>query len=47
MPVGRTSSGLPIGVQIIGPLPEDRTPLALAGLMECEFARFVPPPPSF
>ena len=32
MPVGRSKAGLPIGVQIIGPLLEDRTPLAFAGV---------------
>jgi amidase len=44
MPIGRTSAGLPIGVQIIGPLLEDRTTLAFARLMELEFGGFVPPP---
>ncbi|MEJ8857043.1 amidase family protein [Variovorax robiniae] len=29
-PVGKTADGLPIGVQIIGPLLEDRTPIAVA-----------------
>ena len=33
MPFGRTEAGLPIGVQIIGPYLEDRTPLTLARLM--------------
>ena len=32
MPVGRSKAGLPIGVQIIGPLLEDRTPLAFAAV---------------
>ena len=35
---------LPPGVQIIGPLLEDRTPIAFAGLLEREFGGFVPPP---
>jgi amidase len=35
---------LPIGVQIIGPWLEDRTPLKLAELIEREFGGFVPPP---
>ena len=37
-PIGKTKSGLPIGVQIIGPRFEDRTPIAFAGLIEREFA---------
>ena len=44
MPMGRSKAGLPIGVQIIGPLLEDRTPLAFAGLLEREFGGFVRPP---
>jgi len=31
-PLGRTSEGLPTGVQIVGPMFEDRTPIAFAGL---------------
>ncbi|QIP04436.1 amidase [Bradyrhizobium symbiodeficiens] len=44
VPIERTPSGLPIGVQIIGPYLEDRTTIALAGLIEREFGGFVPPP---
>ena len=44
MPIGRSSSGLPIGVQIIGPFLEDRTTLTFARLMEREFGGFLPPP---
>jgi amidase len=44
MPIGRSRGGLPIGVQIIGPLLEDRTTIAFAGLMEREFGGFVAPP---
>jgi amidase len=44
MPVGRSKAGLPIGVQIIGPLLEDRTALAFAALAEREFGGFVRPP---
>jgi amidase len=43
-PIGLSESGLPIGVQIIGPYLEDRTPIAFAALMEREFGGFVPPP---
>jgi amidase len=43
IPVG-LSEGLPIGVQIIGPEYEDRTPLAFARLVEREFGGFTPPP---
>jgi amidase len=44
IPVARSSGGLPIGVQIVGPYLEDRTPLALAALIEREFGGFVAPP---
>jgi amidase len=44
VPIERTPTGLPIGVQIIGPYLEDHTPIALAGLIEREFGGFVPPP---
>lgn len=44
MPIERAEGGLPIGVQIIGPLLEDRTPLAFARFLEREFGGFVPPP---
>jgi amidase len=44
VPVGRSATGLPIGAQIIGPHLEDRTTIALAGLIEREFGGFVPPP---
>ncbi len=43
LPIGRSPEGLPIGVQIIGPWLEDRTPLRLAQLIEREFGGFVPP----
>jgi amidase len=43
-PIGRSPSGLPIGVQIIGPYLEDRTTLAFAKHLEREFGGFVPPP---
>ncbi len=44
MPIARSEQGLPIGVQIIGPWLEDRTPLRLAQLLEAEFGGFTPPP---
>jgi len=44
IPTGFSPEGLPIGVQIIGPWLEDRTPLKLAELIEREFGGFVPPP---
>jgi amidase len=44
IPVGRSETGLPVGAQIIGPYLEDRTTIALAGLIEREFGGFVPPP---
>src|SRR5262249_56665904 len=43
-PVGLTDSGLPVGVQIVGPYLEDRTPLAFAALIERAFGGFAPPP---
>ena len=44
IPLGLTSEGLPVGVQVVGPWLEDRTPLKLAELIEREFGGFVPPP---
>ena len=44
MPIGRTESGLPIGMQVIGGFLDDRTTLAFAGLVEREFGGFTPPP---
>lgn len=43
IPTGFAPDGLPIGVQILGPWLEDRTPLRLAELIEREFGGFVPP----
>jgi amidase len=43
-PIDRLESGLPIGVQIIGPYLEDRTTMAFAALIEREFGGFTPPP---
>jgi amidase len=44
IPIGLSPEGLPLGVQIVGPWLEDRTPLKLAELIEREFGGFVPPP---
>jgi amidase len=44
IPIGLSPEGLPIGVQIIGPWLEDRTPLKLAELIENAYGGFVPPP---
>jgi amidase len=44
IPVGRTAGGLPVGVQIVGPYLEDRTPLAFARCAEAVLEGFVPPP---
>jgi amidase len=42
-PIDRDGSGLPIGVQIIGPYLEDRTTIAFATLLERAFGGFTPP----
>jgi amidase len=44
MPIGRSEEGLPVGMQIIGPYLEDRTPIAFAAAVESAFGGFVPPP---
>jgi Asp-tRNA(Asn)/Glu-tRNA(Gln) amidotransferase A subunit family amidase len=43
-PIDCSESGLPIGVQIIGPYLEDRTTIAFAEFLEREFGGFEPPP---
>ncbi|MER7243970.1 amidase [Kribbella sp. NPDC000426] len=43
IPTGRTANGLPVGVQLIGPMFEDRTPLRLAELLERDLGGFQPP----
>jgi len=43
-PFGLTRSGLPIGLQAIGPYLEDRTPIHFAALVEQEFGGFRQPP---
>ena len=44
VPIGRTASGLPVGIQIVGPYLEDRTTLAVARLIEEVLGGFTPPP---
>ncbi|MBE1573992.1 amidase [Amycolatopsis roodepoortensis] len=43
IPAGRSPEGLPVGVQLIGPIFEDRTPLRLAELLEREIGGFQAP----
>lgn len=45
-PIGLTSDGLPVGVQIIGPYLEDRTTIHVARLIEENFYGFQAPPGS-
>ena len=42
-PVGHTRAGLPLGVQIAGPLHGDRTTLAVAAMLEQAYRGFRPP----
>ncbi|WP_435155480.1 amidase [Amycolatopsis sacchari] len=43
IPAGRSHEGLPVGVQLIGPMFEDRTPLRLAELLEQRIGGFEAP----
>ncbi|WP_306364125.1 amidase family protein [Nocardia sp. CC227C] len=43
IPASRSAEGLPIGVQLIGPMFEDRTPLRLAELLERKIGGFRAP----
>jgi amidase len=43
-PVGLSKSGLPVGLQIIGPYLEDATPIGFAQLLASEIGGFQPPP---
>jgi amidase len=43
-PAGQTRSGLPIGLQAIGPYLEDRTPIRFAALVAQQFSGFRRPP---
>jgi amidase len=42
-PVGLTSTGLPVGLQIMGPFLEDATTIHLAGALTDEIGGFRPP----
>ncbi len=44
LPVGIGKSGMPVGVQALGPYLEDRTTIAFAGLVEREIGGYSPPP---
>jgi amidase len=43
-PVGQTPAGLPVGIQIVGPYLEDRTPIEFARRMADVTGGFTPPP---
>ncbi|MSQ37235.1 MAG: amidase [Chloroflexi bacterium] len=43
LPIGRTRSGLPIGIQAIGPYLEDRTPIRFSQVLAREVLGYVPP----
>ena len=43
-PVGRTSSGLPVGIQVMGPLFEDGTTIDIANKIGAMLGGFVAPP---
>jgi hypothetical protein len=43
-PIGQTSDGLPIGVQIVGPQYGDYDCIQFAKLLDKEYRSFVPPP---
>jgi amidase len=42
-PIGFTQAGLPLGVQIVGPIYGDRTTIAVAGMLEQDWLGFTPP----
>jgi amidase len=43
LPIDKSDAGLPIGVQAVGAMYEDRTTIRFAELVEREFGGFVPP----
>ncbi|MCT7660589.1 amidase family protein [Mycobacterium deserti] len=44
VPIGQTATGLPVGIQVVGPYLEDRTTLAVARCIEEVLGGFAPPP---
>ena len=44
VPVGRTAGGLPVGIQVVGPFLEDRTPLFVAARLADLTGGYTPPP---
>ncbi|TXL76766.1 amidase [Vineibacter terrae] len=44
VPIGRTKAGLPVGMQIVGPYLEDRTPIDVARRLADLIGGFAPPP---
>jgi amidase len=44
IPTGRLIDGMPMGLQVVGPYLEDRTPLRFAQLAEQVLGGYVPPP---
>ncbi|HXT77931.1 MAG TPA: amidase, partial [Acetobacteraceae bacterium] len=42
-PLGFTKAGLPLGVQIAGPIYGDRTTIAVAAMLEQIWSGFTPP----
>jgi amidase len=44
VPVGRTSAGLPVGLQIVGPYLEDRTTLTVGRCVTEVLGGYRPPP---
>jgi len=44
VPIGRTRAGLPVGMQMVGPYLEDRTPIDVARRLGELIGGFVPPP---
>jgi amidase len=43
-PIGRTGAGLPAGIQIVGPMWEDRTSIEFAALLSDRLGGYAPPP---
>jgi amidase len=43
-PAGLSKSGLPVGLQIVGPYLEDATPMTFARMLAGEIGGFQPPP---